>query len=420
MLGSQIPSKAMREAWPISSCPVWTRPVRVVMTFVVLVLVLAATLVFPSPARADGGAPNLAYIAGGGSSGNQLVVIDIGQRRVASKIAIGGRPAGVVLSTDGRYAYVTESAENALAIVDTSARQVVARVSLGTAPTALALDLADTPNLVFISDSGSGMVSVVDPSTRRVRATIPVGMHPAGLAVALPGTGISATGPHDAEVYVANTLSNTVSVISTRLLRVIATIPAPGGPLAVTIPQVGGIAYVSTEAGTVLALGLATHQDVGVILRTGSGPLGAMDYDAVTGQVYVPDPSADVVDVLSPIALDADGGLAAAPAEPVHTLPIGGEPVAVAITFEGSYGFVAERSAGMVTMLDATTRQIQATISVGGAPDAIVTGAYPPSVSSNTSFLVSLVAIAFLVIVMILTIGLNSRRRHPAEPGKRA
>jgi YVTN family beta-propeller protein len=230
MLGSQTPSKAMREAWPISSCPsscpVWTRPVRVVMTFVALVLVLAATLVFPSPARADGGAPNPAYIAGGGSSGNQLVVIDIGQRRVASKIAIGGRPAGVVLSTDGRYAYVTESADNALAIVDANARQVVARVSLATAPTALALDLADTPNLLFISDSGSGMVSVVDPSTRRVRATIPVGMHPAGLAVALPGTGISATGPHDAEVYVANTLSNTVSVISTRLLRVIATIPA--------------------------------------------------------------------------------------------------------------------------------------------------------------------------------------------------
>ena len=419
MLGSQTPSKAMREAWPISSCPVWTRTARAVITIVLLVLVLADALVSPSLALADGGAPNLAYIAGGGSSGNQLVVIDIGQRRVTGRIAIGGRPAGVVLSTDGRYAYVTEPADNALAIVDANARQVVARVPLGTAPTALALDLADTPNLLFIADSGSGTVTVVDPSRRRVRATIPVGMHPAGLAVALPGTGISATDPHDAEVYVANTLSNTVSVISTRLMRVIATIPAPGGPIAITIPQVGGVAYVSTHAGTVLALSLATHQDVGVIFRTGSGPLGAMDYDAVTGQVYVPDPSADVVDVLSPIALDAHGGYApASPAEPVHALPIGGGPVAVAITFEGSYGFVAQRSAGTVTMLDATTRQIRATILVGGTPDAIVTGAYPPSVSGNTSFLVSVLAIAFLVILMILTIGLNSRRRH-AEPGKR-
>ncbi|MGO8947197.1 MAG: hypothetical protein ACLQUY_05945 [Ktedonobacterales bacterium] len=380
----------------------------------ICMLLLAAQLIFCPAARADGGAPNLAYVAGGGADGNDLVVVDIGERRVTGSIAVGGHPAGVVLSTDGRYAYVTESSANRLAIVDANAHQVTATVPTGAEPTAVALDLAQTPNLLYIVDSSGNSVTVINPSAMSVRATIPVGQHPSGVAVALPGTGISETGPHDAEIYVANTVSNTISVISASTMHVIATIPVSGGPLAVTIPQAGGVAYVSTRAGTVLALSLATHRVAGVVLDADSGPFGTMDYDAVTGEIYVPDAGADVVDVLAPVALNAEGALSEPLDEPAHVLHISGEPVAVAITFEGSYGFIAQRASGRVTMLDADTRQVQATMSVGGTPVAIVTGAYPPAVSGQTSFLVSMAVIALLLAAMIFTIVLNARHR-PAE-----
>jgi YVTN family beta-propeller protein len=363
--------------------------------------------------RADGGAPNLAYVAGAGTGESALAIIDITQHRVVGSVDIGHHPAGVVLSTDGRYAYVTESLGNTLAIVDANARTVTASIPVGSGPTTVALDLSQTPNLLYVADSGGSSVTVVDPEAQQVRATIPVGLHPAGIAVALPGTGIAEAEPGDAEVYVANSDSDTVSVISTKRRRVIATIPAPGGPLGITIPQTGGIAYVSTRAGTVLALSLATHKLAGVVLRTSAGPLGTMDYDAVTGQVYVPDPSANAVDVLAPVAATTTGTLAALPTEPARVLHLAGTPVAVAITFEGSYGFVAQRTSGAVTLLDAATHQIQATISVGGAPQAIVTGPYPPSVSSQTALLFNVLFGVAIVVIMVTALIASTRRPRP-------
>jgi YVTN family beta-propeller protein len=381
-----------------------------------IILICLSVLFWRLPdVRADGGAPNLAYVAGTGAGAGDLAIIDISQRRLVGSIRVGRHPAGIVLSTDGRFAYVAEAAANALAIVDANARKVTATIAVGPGPTSVALDLAQTPNLLYVADSGGRSVSVVDPTAQQVRATIPVGLHPAGIAVALPGTGIAEAEPDDAEVYVANSGSDTVSVISTKQRQVITTIAAPGGPLGITIPQTGGVAYVSTRAGTVLALSLATHQLAGVVLRTSSRPLGTMDYDAVTGQVYVPDPSANAVDVLAPVAVTTTGSLAALPTEPSRVLHIAGTPIAVAITFEGSYGFVAQRTSGAVTLLDAATHQIQATISVGGAPQAIVTGPYPPNVSGQAAFLFNVLFGVAIVVIMILALIAATQRPRTTQ-----
>ena len=61
----------------------------------------------------------------------------------------------------------------------------------------------------------------------------------------------------------------------------------------------------------------------------------------------------------------------ALPAEPVRALPFSGGPVAVAITFEGAYGFVAEGDSARVQMFDPAAREVIATLNVGGAPRAI-------------------------------------------------
>ena len=117
----------------------------------------------------------------------------------------------------------------------------------------------------------------------------------------------------------------------------------PGGPLNVVVPVAGGIAYVGTKAGTIVAIDLGTHKVLGTLLQR-NGPIGAMDYDAVTGQVYAPVASANAVEVLRPASPAGDGGASSLPTEPLRTLPFAGGPDAVAITFDGAYGFVAERS----------------------------------------------------------------------------
>lgn len=365
----------------------------------------------PLVVHADGGAPNLAYVVGAGTDDGDLVTIDIGQRRVTNHVAVGGAPRAVILSPDGRSVYIAQARRDTVAVVDAHSQQVVASLPAGKEPVAMALDIGATINL-YVADAGGNMVTVIDTDHSRVAATIPVGAAPSGIAIAGPASGIS--DPTDAEVYVANSGDDTVSVISAARRRVIATIPAPGGPLGVTVPAAGGVAYVSTRAGTVLVLGLANHQLLGTLLNQPGAAFGAMDYDGVTNQVYVPDATHRVVDILRPASAGPDGLSAPLPAEPARTLALAGGPAAVAITFDGAYGFVTQRQSGRVTIFDAGSRQTLATLGVGGAPVAIITGAYPPLLGAQSATVVAIIlyALAGLALVGVAGFYLGWFRRR--------
>lgn len=358
-------------------------------------------------AYADGGAPNLAYVAGGGNGANDLVVIDIARRSVTGRVAVGGAPAGVVLSADGRFAYVTQSGKDSLAIVDARDLRVVGTIPVGFQPQAVALDQTETPNVLYVANSGGDTVSVVNPDARKVITTFQVGQHPGGLAIALNGTGIVTQDINDAELYVANTGSDSVTIISTEHRRVLATIPVPGGPIGVVVPQSGGVAYVSLRSGAVAVVSLAKHTLLGTLLPAPSGAAttpGAMDYDAITGQVYVPEPAAGIVAVLAPASVGSGDGAPTLPNEPARTLSFGGGPSAVAITFDGTYGFVTQHDTGKATMFDVGTHKPLAEIAVGGAPRAVVTGVYPPLLNRQTANVAAYAVTGLLVVILAVSV----------------
>jgi YVTN family beta-propeller protein len=355
-------------------------------------------------AQADGGAPNLAYIVTEAANGGNLVIIDLGTGQLAAHLEVGGDSRAVILSVDSRFAYVSQSANDAIAIVDAHTRRMAGTLPTGDAPGAMALDIAVTGYLYVVNTAGDS-VTALDLAQRRTVATIPVGKSPRGIAVAGPGSGIA--NPGDAEIYVANAESNSVSVISARSQQVVADIPVPGGPQEVVVPATGGVAYVGTSEGTILALDLASHQPLGQLLRLKGGAPGVMDYDAVTGEIYVPDPTGGVVEVLRPASPASEGGSPTLPDEPARTLPIADGPTAVAITFDGALGFVAQRSAGRVAMFDAGTYTILTTFTVGDAPRAIITGAYPPRAPDAPATTPSLDGgrIALWIAVVVLVVG---------------
>jgi YVTN family beta-propeller protein len=374
---------------------------------------LAAALPTAPQALADGGAPNLAYVAGAGSGGDGLAIVDVNQRKVTATVPIGGAPASVVLSTDSRFAYVTESGADGIAVVDAQSQKVVATIPVGRGPQAIALDLSRQPTPLVVAVSGDDAVAFVDPDKRQVLAKIAVGRHPTGVAVALPGSGITETDPNDAEVYVANAQGDSVSVVSTQLRRVIATVPVPGGPVAIVVPASGGVAYVGTQSGSVVAVSLSAHVVLGTLLPTSGGPVGQMDYDAVTGQIYVPRPARGDVAVLRPTSDTAGVPDAKLPAEPVRTLPYPGGPAAVAITFDGALGFVTKRDAGRVEMLDVASRKSLATLDVGGTPRGVVTGSYPPALGRQQATFAGfgiLIALVVALLAGFIWIERDSRR----------
>lgn len=398
---------------------------RLAAAAVALFILLAAALPTSPRALADGGAPNLAYVAGAGSGGDGLAIVDVNQRKVTATIPIGGAPASVVLSTDSRFAYVTESGADGIAVVDAQSHKVVATIPVGRGPQALALDLSRQPTPLVVAVSGDDAVAFVDPDKRQVLAKIAVGRHPTGVAVALPGSGITETDPNDAEVYVANAQGDSVSVVSTQLRRVIATVPVPGGPSAVVVPASGGVAYVGTQSGSVVAVSLSAHVVLGTLLPAGGGPVGQMDYDAVTGQIYVPRPAHGDVAVLRPTSDTAGVPDAKLPAEPVRTLAFPGGPAAVAITFDGALGFVTERDAGRVEMLDVASRKSLATLDVGGTPRGVVTGSYPPALGRQQATFAGfgiLIALVVALLAGFIWIERDSRRaaKRKREAAERA
>ncbi len=71
------------------------------------IALLFTIALFPIAAHADGGAPQLAYVAG---TPKGISIIDIQQQKVTGTISVQGDPHGTMLSLDGRYLYITQPA----------------------------------------------------------------------------------------------------------------------------------------------------------------------------------------------------------------------------------------------------------------------------------------------------------------------
>jgi YVTN family beta-propeller protein len=147
--------------------------------FMVLFAMLAMGLGLMASTAA---AAPFAYVTNGGSifSNGTVSVIDTATNTVVATVTVGGFPAGVAVTPDGKLVYVAN----------------------GRSPPPI------------------GSVSVIDTATNTVVATVPVGNAPEGVAVT----------PDGKHAYVANAISGNVSVIATPTNMVVATVAVGGGP----------------------------------------------------------------------------------------------------------------------------------------------------------------------------------------------
>jgi DNA-binding beta-propeller fold protein YncE len=358
---------------------------------VISLLFALALLVFLFPdsqhASADGGAPNLAYVAG---AANGISVIDIGQQKVTSSIAMNGDPQMILLSLDGRYLYVTQPTFGRVAIISARSGKTICMASLPGQPTLLAL--GPQSGALYAAGNGASIVSELNPTTCVVQHTFQTQSPVYGIGVALVGAGNNL---HD-QLWV----SGTTSLISfDQNGHLSGNIPVEGGPQYLSLP--GGYAlYVTTRQGGVDAVEFATKRAIPLL---SGGKYGPMDYDAVTGEIYVPDEQNQQLEVLTPWTPGTDPALH----EPNRIIHLHSAPQSVAITSDGQLGFVA-LSDGKIMMLDVPGRQTVNTIDVGGTPHFIITGLYPPLLGTTpqeASTWSNVVRIAAFVVLLVLILG---------------
>lgn len=359
-----------------------------------LCLALSSVVLLAPSAHADGGAPNLAYVAGGGKG---VSVIDIAQQKVIQNIALGGDPSMLYLTLDGRYLYVAQPSLNRVSMLDTSTEQVVCQVTIPGQPSLMAFDAG--VSLLYVAGNGSSQITALSGNTCTIKKTIATSGPVYGLAAAEVGQGPN--GGTGNQLWF--TSSNGLNVYTQP--DKIQHIAIQGNPQYISIPA-GATVYVTTRQGTVVAVSLQTLQ-VTPPLLTG-GDFGPMDFDAYTSEVYVPDRKHNVVDVLTPIYYGSS-----IPAEPNHVISLSVPPQSVAITADGNLGFFA-LTGGNVAMFDIPGKQLSNTFSVGGTPRFIITGLYPPIIrnspqnNANGSPIptAALILIAIIALLILLAIGI--------------
>ena len=198
---------------------------------------------------------------------------------------------------------------------------------------------------LFVANSGSDTVSVIDAGTNTVLATIGVGDRPTGVAAA----------PFGNRVYVTNEMSGTVSVIDAGTLAVVATVAVGARPVGAAVSPLGAEVWV-TNAGahTVSVISTATNAVVATV-PVGIAPQGVA-FSPNGLRAYVTS-QADTVWILD-----------ATSRAMIVTVPVGLTPHGIAVA--GDTAFVTNQSSDTVSVIAAGTEVAE--IPVEGDPTGIV------------------------------------------------
>lgn len=243
-------------------------------------------------------------------------------------LAISGVLTGTAEANTVTYAYVANSGSGTVTPVNLSTMKAGADISLGGksyAPTSIAI--APDGSYAYVANSGNDSVSVIAMNTNTALATIqlPIGSIPISLAVT----------PNGKKVYVANSGNNTVSVISVNSLSPGADtvskeieLPENASPISIAITPNGEIAYVVDNG----------------------------------------------IDAVTPIEITNGDELG-----PTF-YGVGGNPWAIAISSDGTTGYVSSSTAGDVVPFSIPADGIKKQISVGQTPTLI-------SISASTDFM---------------------------------
>ena len=329
---------------------------------------LAVTLLALSqPARAE-----RAYVSN--EDDGTVAVIDVDRGAAIATIAVGKRPRGLALSSDGRLLYVAvsgvpkcpppitdaecaklprDAAADGIAVVDTTKLERTRLLTGVSDPERVAVG-RDGQRL-YVSEEDAARLAVLDAARGRLLATVPVGREPEGVRVSPNGRWVLVTSEEDDTVTIVDTKSNAVvgrAKVGTR-------------PRDLAFSTDSRTAYVSGEADASLyriALPAGAPASEFFKLRREVRPMGVA-LDAGRGRLYVGGGRAGTVAVVE----------LAGPSL-VAEITCGARPWGVALGAGGRRLYSPNGPSGDVTIVDTDTLAVSARIATGRGPWAVVAG----------------------------------------------
>lgn len=126
--------------------------------------------------------PRGRMLAVGDHTAGSLVMLEAATGRVVREVNLGGRPAGVTWSADGRFVYVADYAGDEVVQVHASG-QIEKRIAAGPRPVAL----ASAGQRLIAADSAADSISLLQTTGRNKPRKLPAGHAPYLLAVTPDG-----------------------------------------------------------------------------------------------------------------------------------------------------------------------------------------------------------------------------------------
>lgn len=192
-----------------------------------------------------------------------VMMIDTATRQPAAYLSIDGvgtmAPTDIASSPDGSRLYVTlngqagQSGQGLLVAIDPYSGMTLGSAKVGNMPTGVVL--SKDGRLAYVANSGSGNVTVVDAWSMAPIGLLPVGVGPQKLAIT----------PDGHKVMVTNKGSNSVTVISTASNSIVGTVNVGKSPLDIAVSLDGTLAFVSNkDDGTISVIDVGRQAAVHV------------------------------------------------------------------------------------------------------------------------------------------------------------
>lgn len=192
-----------------------------------------------------------------------------------------------------------------------------------------------------------GSILVLDAKTLATKQSIPVGQMPAEVTFA----------PNGRQAFVANGMSNDVSVINVATKAVSATIPVGMTPVVPSQAQ-NGLVYVDDEEG--MQVSAIDRRSLAVRFTYNLGFTPGYAKRGPDGHLWVTDVAGRVV-LFSSIA-------------PVqqHVITVGAGAHGIAFSGDGSTAYITNQMANTVSVIDVESLRVKTTLNVGVKPNGLV------------------------------------------------
>jgi YVTN family beta-propeller protein len=309
---------------------------------------------------------NEIYVVNAGAAGanGSISVIDAEHNTVVATIALHRQPLSIDLDADGARAYVANSGSNSVSVIDLKARHEIAQFGVGEQPVAARL-AADGKTLVVANQQGNS-VTLMDPADGHVRAVF----------AGCPGAASPVILPDSSKAFVACSAGHQVMVIALANSKanprqpeqpadqLEALMDVGRAPVDLAMKPDGGEIFVSNSLSDSVSEIYNTTDEVGDTYMIGANPVfGLVSRD--NALLYVANQRSQEVTVYS-----IDDG------KRVGSAHVGDGPAAMAFSAAGHLLFVADSRSGDVAVVRTASQSLFTLLPAGRDPNAIVDKAF--------------------------------------------